>query len=330
MRKNISKTLILVLVGMVTVVVFCPPIFALEKYPQKPIQMILPWGPGSGSDLGSRVVAEKMAEFLGQPMVSVYKAGGVGTLASAYVAGGKPDGYTLLVGSDTAIVIQPIIKKGLSYNLDSFTYVGAYSKAPSHFSVRSEAPWKTFPDFIADAKKNPKKFKVGIPGVLTTTHVAWELLCQKAGIQTVSIPYLSSGEALTALLGGDVDVAATSGVGGMSQAGTIRMLAVAEKERLHYLPNIPTLYEIGYPMELNATYSFCAPKGTPKDIIGILYKAQEKAFNKYGNEIKEKLARVEQLPYFLSGEEYYKMMKERERLFSDIGRALNVVPKSLP
>jgi tripartite-type tricarboxylate transporter receptor subunit TctC len=202
-------------------------ILAAEKYPQRPVQMILPWGPGSGADLGSRVVAEKMLEFLGQPMVSVYKAGGVGTLASAFVAGSKPDGYTVLVGSDTAVVIQPVIKKGLSYNLDSFQYVGGYSKAPSHFSARSQAPWKTIPDFVADAQKNPKKFKVGIPGVLTTTHVAWELFCQKAGIQTVSIPYLSSGEALTALLGGDVDVAATSGVGGMSQAGTIRMLAVA-------------------------------------------------------------------------------------------------------
>jgi tripartite-type tricarboxylate transporter receptor subunit TctC len=327
MRKKISTNLIFVLVGMVIAVIFCHPIFALEKYPQRPIQMIVPWGPGSGTDLGSRVVAEKMIEFLGKPMVSVYKAGGVGTLASAYVAGSKPDGYTLLVGSDTSIVIQPVIKKGLSYNLESFTYVGGFSKAPSHFSVRSDAPWKTLPNFITDAKKNPKKFKIGIPGVLTTTHVAWELFCQKAGIQTVPIPYLSTGEALTALLGGDVDVAATSGVGGMSQAGTIRMLAVAEKERLHYLPDIPTLYELGYPMELNATYSFCAPKGTPKEIIGILYKAQEKAFNKYGNEIKEKLARVEQLPNFVTGEEYYKMMKEREKLFSDIGRALNAVPQ---
>jgi tripartite-type tricarboxylate transporter receptor subunit TctC len=286
-----------------------------------------PWGPGSGADLGSRVVAEKMPEFLGQPMVSVYKAGGVGTLASAFVAGSKPDGYTVLVGSDTAVVIQPVIKKGLSYNLDSFQYVGGYSKAPSHFSARSQAPWKTIPDFVADAQKNPKKFKVGIPGVLTTTHVAWELFCQKAGIQTVSIPYLSSGEALTALLGGDVDVAATSGVGGMSQAGTIRMLAVAEKERLHYLPDVPTLYEFGYPIELNATYSFCVPKGTPKEILGVLYRAQEKTFNKYGNEIKEKLARVEQLPYFVSGEDYYKMMKEREKIFLDIGRALNALPK---
>ncbi len=327
MGNGKTRSFICFLAGVAAIAFFSNPVLASEKYPQKPIQMILPWGPGSGSDLGSRVVAEKMAEFLGQPMASVFKAGGVGTLASAYVAGAKPDGYTLLVGSDTAIVIQPIIKKGLSYNLDSFTYVGGYSKAPSHFSISAQAPWKTLPEFIADAKKNPKKFKVGIPGVLTTTHVAWELFCQKAGIQTVSIPFLSSGEALTALLGGHVDVAATSGIGGMSQAGTLRMIAVAEKERLHYLPDIPTLYELGYPIELNASYSFCAPKGTPKEIVQTIYAAQQRVLQKYGNEIKEKLARVEQLPYFISGEEYYKMMKAREKVFSEIGAALNVTPK---
>jgi len=318
---------VLFLAGIAVLAMWCHPGFAAEKYPLKPIQMILPWGPGSGADLGSRVVAEKMPEFLGQPMVSVFKPGGVGTLASAFVAGSKPDGYTVLVGSDTAVVIQPVTKKGLAYNLESFNYVGGYSKAPSHFTVRSQAPWKSLPEFVSDAKKNPKKFKVGIPGVLTTTHVAWELFCQKAGIQTVSIPYLSSGETLTALLGGDVDVAATSGVGGMSQAGTLRMLAVAEKERLHYLPQIPTLYELGYPIELNASYSFCVPKGTSKEILDVLYKAQEKVFNKYGNEIKEKLARVEQVPFFISGDDYYRMMKEREKIFSDIAKALNVIPK---
>lgn len=327
MKKIFLKNLGFFLVGIITVLISCYPVFALEKYPTRPIQMIIPWAPGSASDLGSRVVAEKMGEFLGQPMVSTFKTGGGGAVATDYVAGSKPDGYAVLVGSESNLVVQPILKK-LTYDLDSFVYVGGYSKVPFFFSVASGGLWKTLQDFIADAKKNPKKFKVGIPGVFTTTHVAWELLCQKAGIETVAIPYQSTGEVLTALMGGHVDVAATSGAGGMGQSGAIRMIAVTEKKRLSYLPDVPTLDELKYPVVLDgASFSFGVPKGTPKEIIEILYKAQEKAFTKYGEDIKQKLARVEQSPFFVSGEQYYKTLKERQQIFLDIGKALKVLPK---
>jgi tripartite-type tricarboxylate transporter receptor subunit TctC len=289
--------------------------------------MIISWAPGSATDLGSRVVAEKMGEFLGQPMVSVFKTGGGGAVGTDYVAGSKPDGYTLLVGSESNLVVQPILKK-LTYDLDSFIYIGGYSRVPFFFSVRSDGPWKTLQDFITEAKKSPKKFKVGIPGVFTTTHVAWELLCQKAGIETVAIPFQSTGEVLTALMGEHVDVAATSGAGGMGQSGTIRVIAVTEKQRLSNFPDVPTLDELKYPLVLDsASFSFGAPKGTPKEIVEILYKAQEKAFSKYGEEIKQKLARVEQTPFFVSGEEYYRTLKERQKIFFAIGKTLNVLPK---
>lgn len=325
--SKIFKNSGLLLVGFVIVVIFSSSIFALEKYPGKPVQLIVPWGPGSGSDLGSRVLAEKMAEFLGQSMVSVFKTGGGGGLASAYVACSKPDGYILLVGSETNLAILPVLKKDLTYNLDSFAYVGAYSKCCFLFSVRPDAPWKTLPDVIADAKKRPTRLKVGIPGVFTNAHVAWELLCQKAGIESITIPFNSTGEVLTALLGGHVDVSATTGVGGIGQARTVRMLAVAEKQRLSFFPDIPTLYELGYPIELSGTFSLCAPKGTPKEIIEIIYNAQEKAFNKYGDEIKQKLERVEQISYFVPGEEYYKILKEKQKIYLNIGKALNLLPK---
>ena len=327
MGKKFSKDLSFVLVGIVSILIFYYPVFAREKYPEKPVQLIVTWAPGGAADLGSRVIAEKMTEFLGQPIVSIFKPGGGGTLGTAYAAGLKPDGYNLVLGSDTGLVIQPVIKKGLTYDLESFTYVGGFMEAPSLFAIKGDAPWKTLSDFVADAKKNPKKFKFGVPGVLTTTHVAWEVFSQKAGIETVCIPFLSTGELWPALLGGHIDVAVATAAGGLSKAGSIRILAVAEKERLSYLPNVPTLYEFGYPVELYAIYSFGAPKGTPKEIIEILYKAQEKALKKYGNEIKEQLARVEMSPYINSGEEYYKIMKERQKLYFEIGKALNLIPK---
>lgn len=138
-------------------------------------------------------------------------------------------------------------------------------------------------------------------------------------------PLSGNREVLPALLGGHIDVAVTAGVSGLSSTGSIRILGVAEKKRLTYLPTVPTTYDFGYPVDIQATYCFCAPKGTPKEIIKILYSAQEKAFKKYDNEIQERLGKIEQAPFFITGENFYKLMKEREAIYSEIGKTLGVI-----
>lgn len=273
------------------------PSWAMEKYPSRPINMIVPYAPASGADLGSKVMAERMAEFLGQPMISVYKPGGGGSLGAAFAAKVKPDGYTVLVGSVSPIVISPIVKK-MDYKLEDFVIVGTYSKIPLWLAVKTDARWKTLRDLIEDAKKSPGKFTVATFGRLTAVDFLLELLNKYAGTKMVNVPYKSSGEALTAILGGHAEAAMVSGASGHLEAGTVRILAVAEEKRLEGLPDVPTFKDFGYPIVLDSPYSFCFPHGTPKPVVDFFFEAQKKTFERYGQEIKVSLRKVEQWAEF--------------------------------
>jgi tripartite-type tricarboxylate transporter receptor subunit TctC len=114
--------------------------------------MIVPYAPASGADLGSKIMADKITEFLGQPIVSVYKPGGGGSLGAAFVAKAKPDGYTVLVGSVSPVVLSPIVKN-LDYKLEDFVILGTYSKIPLWLAVKKEARWNTLKEFVEDAKR---------------------------------------------------------------------------------------------------------------------------------------------------------------------------------
>lgn len=181
-----------------------------EKYPDRPINMVVPWGQGGAGDFGSKVVAERIGEFLGQPLISVYKPGGGGSLGASFVAKAKPDGYTILVGNLSAHVLPPIIKK-LDYKLDDFIPVGIYGSAPLWLAVKADARWKTLKEFIDEEKKSPGKLKVGSYGKLTTVHFIIELLNKQARINLTHIPFKSTGEALAQVIGGHIDSGMVSG-----------------------------------------------------------------------------------------------------------------------
>ncbi len=133
---------------------------AEKSYPNRPINMIVSYAPGSGTDLGSKVIADKMTEFLGQPLISIYKPGGGGSLGAAYVAKAKPDGYNILVASSSPIIIAPIVKK-LDYKMEDFILTGSYSKNPIWLMVKKDARWKGFNDFMDEVKKTPAGFQTG-------------------------------------------------------------------------------------------------------------------------------------------------------------------------
>jgi len=300
--------------------------WAMEKYPTKPINMIVPYAPASGADLGSKIMAERMAEFLGQPMISIYKPGGGGSLGAAFVAKVKPDGYTVLVGSVSPIVISPIVKK-LDYKMEDFLIVGTYSKIPLWLAVKTDARWKTLRDFVEEAKKSTGKFTVATFGRLTAVDFILELLNKYAGIKLVNVPYKSSGEALTAILGGHAEAAMVSGASGHLEAGTVRILAVAEEKRLEGLPDVPTFKEFGYPIILDSPYSFCFPQGTPKPIVDFFFDAQKKAFERYGKEIAVSLRKVEQWAEFRTMEDAQKRYREAQEVYSKVANELGVAIK---
>ena len=296
---------------------------AAETYPTRSINMIVPYAPASGTDLGSKIMADKIAEFLGQPLISVYKPGGGGSLGAAFAAKAKPDGYTILAGSITPFVVAPVVKK-LDYTMDDFILMGIYSKNPFWIAVKSDARWKTLKDFVDEAKKTPGKLTVSTYGKLSAVDFVLELFKKQAGINVVDIPYKSSGEVLTALLGGHCDAAFVSAAAGLLDSGSIRILAAAEEKRLDGLPNIPTFKESGYPIVLDCPYSLAFPKGTPPEMVARVFEAQKKAIEKYSKEIKASLWKVEQWPDFRTPEDSRKRYKDLEILFSKIVKELGV------
>ncbi len=303
------------------------PGWAAEKpYPNRPINMIISYAPASATDLGSKVMAERVSEFLGQPLISVYKPGGGGSLGAAFAAKAKPDGYTVLLASSTPLIISPIVKK-MDYKMEDFILLGSYGGVPMWVVVKKDARWKTLKDFIDEVKKTPGGFQTGTYGKLTAADFVLELFNKYAGIKLVNLPFKSSGEAITALLGGHIEACVLSGAAGHLQSGTVRILAAAEEERLAGLPDIPTFKELGYPIVVPTAYAFAFPKGTPKAVVDRFADAQQKAIEKYRKEITEGLRKVEQWASFRSAEDTVKKYQEGYKVYFKLAQELGVVAK---
>lgn len=317
-----SPILLLFLIGAFTV----PGLSAEKTYPDRPINLIVPYAPGGAADLGSKVVAEKISEFLGQKIISQYKPGGGGSLGAAFVAKAKADGYTVLVGSSTPLVLSPIVKK-MDYKLEDFIPLGIYGETPIWVVVKKDAPWKTLKDLVGEAKASPGKITVTSYGKLTIADFAIEMLSKQAGIKFTHVPYKATPEAISAVLGGHGHAAFTTGAGGLLESGSIRILAAAADERIEGLPDIPTFKELGYPVAITSSYTLCVPKGTPREVVEILSNAQKKASEKYAKEIREAMSKVEVWSRFLTAQKTMERYKKDYETYYKLAEELGVVAK---
>lgn len=280
-----------------------------ESFPSRPISMIVPWGAGGSADLGSKIMADRISEFIGQPVVSVYKPGGKGALGMVYAAKSKPDGYTIAEGDVSSLVIGPAARK-VDYGPDDFVFVGNYANAPTWLVVNSDAPWKNLKEFVEAAKKSPTGFKICSFGKKTRADYVMELFNKSAGLNLKMIPYKNSRESLAALLGKHGDAAIATGAGGLVESGQIRILAMAEDKRIEGLPGIPTFKEFGYPDVVSTgLYTLCLPKGVSKEVYNKFVAAQNKAIEVYGKEISDAFEKVEIWADFLNPEETTKRIK---------------------
>ncbi len=312
--------------SLLIMAIFAWPAAGAEKYPVRPINLIVPYAPGGAADLASKLVADKMAEFLGQPIISQYKPGGGGSLGAGFVAKAKPDGYTVLVGSSTPLVLSPIVKK-LDYKLDDFQVMGIYGETPIWVVVKKDAPWKNLGEFVAEAKSSPGKITVTSYGKLTIADFTIEMLAKQAGIKFTHVPYKATPEAISAVLGGHGQAAFTTGAGGLLESGVIRILAAAGDQRIEGLPDIPTFKEAGFPISITSSYTFCVPKGTPKEVVDTLTSAQKKAFEKYRKEIRENMTRVEVWAGLRTAEQTMDKYRKDYQAYHKLAEELGVVAK---
>ncbi len=255
---------------------------AEDKYPARPIELVVPFAPGGTGDLTARSYSDELARTLKVPITVVNRAGGSGIQGTKYVISGKKDGYRLLAATDTPLVLVPVVNKEATYDpLKDVVPIGYFGYSPLIFAVKSDSPFKTLAELVDYARKNPGRMKTAITGFGTEGHFNVELLSHKEKIKITPIPFKSGGESLVALLGGHVDMAVSSitSLGPQVKGGTIRALAICFRSRHPDFPNIASTAELGYPDVNLATWTaLFAPAGVPKQVVDVLVPAAEKAF----------------------------------------------------
>jgi tripartite-type tricarboxylate transporter receptor subunit TctC len=242
-----------------------------QAFPTKPITIIVPFPAGGGtSDLLARVVAQKLTEAWGQPVIVENKPGASGNIGASMVAKAAPDGYTMLVAA-AAISTAPALYKDPGFKLfENLTPVTVIGTVPFMLVVHPTLPVTNVAEFIAYAKKNPNKLSLGSGGNGTIPHLGGELLKMRAGIQFEHIPYKGGILAMNDLVGGQIQFTIDGGSHVVTQidAGKIRLLAVTSAQRLPAYPNVPTVAESGFPgYEASAWQMLLVPGGTPKAIV---------------------------------------------------------------
>ncbi len=250
-----------------------------QPYPNKPIRIIVPFGPGGTTDIIARSMAKKLTEQLGVSVQVENKNGGSGIVGSQFVSKAPPDGYTLLmVGSPHAV--NPSLRKEMPYDaVKSFEPVTLIGTVPMMLVTHPSLPVKTFQEFVAHGKKNPEALRCGtVPG--GANHMATEALKFAAEVPLMPVPYQSDAPMVVDLLGGHINCVVLISTQGISyiREGRLNVLAVTSEERLAILPNVPTLQELGLKGFLAGSWNgLFAPAGTPSEATELIAKETQRA-----------------------------------------------------
>jgi len=302
-----------VIVGIaVSLLVGVSPALAASDYPTRAIDVVIPFGPGGGTDLTVRLFKDHVEKILGQPMITIYKPGAAGVIAGAYVKEKAPDGYTLFVISNTSLVSSILARKA-NFTLDDFVPIATLTLSPNIFAVNKDSPYKTFKDFTEAAKTKTMKYATTSP--FSTGHVIIEAIGRKEGFTALHVPAGGGAKAATAVLGGHVDASFVAPVGIESQ---LRIIAVNMAERWEAVPDVPTLVELGYPSVLETYFAVFAPKGTPKEIIAKIHGAYVKAFEENKEEITKVSKNTHQIARVLGPAELEKITRDSHAFFKDM------------
>ena len=269
-----------------------------DAFPSRPVRVISPYAAGGGPDVQLRQAGPTVGEALGQSVVIENKVGAAGVLAAQYAAQQAPDGYTLLMGSNTHL-IQKAMQPDLKFDpIGDFAPVANLASSPTVLVVRADAPWQKFDDLLAELKAKPGAMNYGSGGIGTSAHLAGATMVSLAGLKVTHIPLKGSVEIAASLLRGDTQFAFPVAGTGIPQVkgGKLRALAVTSRKRLPQLPDVPTLFEVMGKNELavqESWFGMWAPAKTPPDVIATLYAAMRKtvgtpsvqaAFEAAGNE----------------------------------------------
>ena len=244
--------------------------FAADDYPAKPIQMIVPFPAGGPADIVGRLYAQQLAAVVGQPVVTLNRDGASGSIGTAAAARAAPDGYTLVFGTTSTMVVNPLVMREVPYDFwKDFALIGLIANAPHILAVREGLPAKNLGDLIAHARANPGKYTIASSGPGTIVQMAAELFKLETGADLLVVPFKGGQPATLALLSGEVDMIVNDLTGLKSNlaSGKLRALAVAHASRLKLLPDVPTFAELGMPGVVSSTWwGIGTPVRTPEAV----------------------------------------------------------------
>ncbi len=262
------------------------------EFPTKPIKLIVPFPAGGGTDFFARVIGNKLGETVKWVVVVDNKPGAGGNIGVDAAAKSPPDGYTLVMGQTSNLAINPTLYRKLPYKpLTDLIPVVLVADAPLALVVASQSPYKTLADLVAAAKAKPGQLTFASPGNGTVAHLASELFQTAAGIKFQHVPYKGSSQALTDLMGGQVQLFMASVPTALSQikGGKLRALAVTSTKRSPALPDVPTIAESGYKgFDANTWFGLLVPAGTPAPVVARLNAEVNKVLNM--PDVREKFA----------------------------------------
>ena len=252
-----------------------------QPYPNRPIQLIIPMGPGTGTDINGRILVEELKKILKTEIFVVNKPGASQTTGTDFVVKSKKDGYTLLYAGGAAIIAKAIEPETVPYDpIRDLEPLGLHAFFPVVIAVPENAPWKSFNEFLNDAKKNPGKIRVSSPGIQTHSSFNLVIIETLSGAKLTQVPFKEGMAAVTNMLGGNVEATciSMSMVLPFTNSGKAKILLTSKK--MVEFPNIPTLNELGFKQELPSPwFAMYAPAGIPEEVKKVLVPALKEAIH---------------------------------------------------
>lgn len=265
------------LIGCLVASLVSLPSDAQSRYPDHPLNYVVPNAAGGSGDVIARALASALTKDLGRTVVVDYKPGATGVIGAQYVARSKADGYTMLVSSTGPMAILPILDPHMPFSVQqAFDPVVEIAVSSTVLAVSVKSPWHSVQDLVAAAKASPGRLSFASGGTGTVLHLQGELLAMRTGIKLIHVPYKGDAPAVTDLMTGNVSMmfVPTQSIAGLVKAGLIRVLATTSPQRLPSLPDVPTMAQAGVPdFAVQAWFGAFVPHGTPPAVIARLNTA---------------------------------------------------------
>ncbi|MGQ0656021.1 MAG: Bug family tripartite tricarboxylate transporter substrate binding protein [Betaproteobacteria bacterium] len=302
---------------------------AQDAYPSKPVRLVVPYAPGGVSDITGRIVAQKMTELLGQPMVVENRAGAGGMVGTGAVAKAEPDGYTIVLSSLSAYAIGPrLVKQPLYDPIRDFTPVAVVALSPTVLTVNNALPVRNLRELIAYAKANPGKLAYGSSGIGSVAHISAEVLRASTGIELVHVPYKSAAQSYPDMIAGSIAMvfdALPSAIQHI-KAGKARPLAMMSDRRAALVPEVPTFAEAGYPeATLRLWVGLHGPANMSPAVVQKLNETAARAVA--ASDLRERFAAVGADPYATSQREFAEMVRSDVERLGKMMAAAGIKPE---